>query len=80
MNTVCITLNEDGTYSVYMEGEDMAAEGMPTPEPQTFESADEACQAAISMLGGGESQEPMIEGEDQFVQGFKGARGIEQGF
>lgn len=76
MNTVCITLNEDGTYGVYMKDE--VAEGMPEAEPQTFESADEACQAAIDMLGGGmeEAEEPMMEGEDEFVQGFKDARGV----
>lgn len=86
MNAVTITLNEDGTYTV--EGPESYAEpaegGMAdmaedkAEGAQTFQSAEEACQAAIAMLGGG--AEPMIEGEEDFVQGFKGARGIEQGF
>ena len=88
MNSVTITLNEDGTYTV--EGQEPYAEpaegGMAdmaedqAEGAQSFQSAEEACQAAIAMLGGGESAEPMIEGEEDFVQGFKGARGIEQGF
>ena len=75
MSTVCITLNEDGTYGVYREEEEtMAEEGMPEAAPQTFETAEEACQAAIQMLG---SEEPMIEGEDtlDFEKGFAGIRG-----
>lgn len=72
MKTVCITLNEDGTYGVYMQ--DMAAEGMPEAEPQTFESAEEACEAAIDMFGLG-VEEPMMEGEEEFQAGFKQARG-----
>lgn len=89
MNSVTITLNEDGTYTV--EGPESYAEpqegGMADMQEdmgegaQTFQSAEEACQAAMSMLGGGgEQEQPMIEGEADFVQGFKGARGIEQGF
>ena len=97
MNSVTITLNDDGTYTVEQEpsqDSDMgvpegpengqadmqedAAEGEPS---QQFQSAEEACQAAVAMLGGsGESAEPKIDGEDAFVNGFKGARGIEQGF
>jgi len=77
---VTITLNEDGTYSVSSGQEDMTEEGMPMAEPQTFESADEACAAAIEMLGGGEEEQPMIEGEEElqasFEGGFKQARGV----
>lgn len=96
MNSVTITLNEDGTYTVEQEpsqdgdmgmpegtenGQQDMAEDQAEGEPsQQFQSAEEACQAAIAMLGGGESAEPKIDGEDEFVQGFKGARGIEQGF
>ena len=80
MNSVTITLNEDGTYSVSSDAQDMTGEGMPMAEPQTFGSAEEACQAAISMLGGGGEEQPMMDGEADFVGGFKGARGIEQGF
>jgi hypothetical protein len=76
MKSVTITLNEDGTYSVSSGQE--AAEGM--PEPQTFESADEACEAAIGMLGGSYEEEPMIDGEEElqasFEGGFKQARGV----
>jgi hypothetical protein len=53
---------------------------MPSAEPQTFESADEACEAAIGMLGGSYEEEPMIEGEEElqasFEGGFKQARGM----
>jgi hypothetical protein len=80
MNSVTITLNEDGTYSVSSGQEDMTAEGMPMAEPQSFATADEACDAAIAMLGGSEEEEPMIEGEEdlqaQFEGGFKQARGM----
>ena len=86
MNAVTITLNEDGTYTV--EGQESYAEpqegGMADMQEdaaegaQTFQSAEEACQAAIAMLGGG--GEPKIDGEEEFVSGFKQARGVEQGF
>lgn len=88
MNSVTITLNEDGTYTV--EGQESYAEpeegGMADMQEdmgegaQTFQTAEEACDAAVAMLGGSESEEPKIDGEDEFVSGFKGARGIEQGF
>ena len=84
MNSVTITLNEDGSYSV--EGQEPYAEPTEgdmadmqedaTEGAQTFQTAEEACQAAIAMLGGGESAEMPIEGEDEFVQGFKQARGV----
>ena len=78
MKSVTITLNEDGTYSV-SSGQEIA-EGMPSAEPQTFESADEACEAAIGMLGGSYEEEPMIDGEEElqasFEGGFNQARGV----
>lgn len=71
MQSVTITANDDGSFSV--QGE--AAPEMPEGGGQTFASAEEACDAAVAMLGGGEAAEPKMDGEEQFTQGFKQVRG-----
>lgn len=83
MKSVTISLNEDGTYTVegqesYAEPEEGSMGDMKEDETegaQTFQTAEEACQAAIQMLGS--EQESMIEGEDtlDFEKGFAGIRG-----
>lgn len=54
---------------------------MGAPE-QVFATVDEALDAARTLLdgGGAELGKPMIDGEEDFVAGFKQARGIDQGF
>lgn len=49
---------------------------------QTFATIDEALDYVRSQLGGNaaEQPKPMMEGEAEFVGGFKKARGMEQGF
>lgn len=93
MKTVCINALDDGTYTVGLENESMpegpeAPEGTPmdTQEDQSegeneqsFQSLDEALNAARALLSGGE-QKPMIPGEEEFVAGFKQAKGIGQGY
>jgi hypothetical protein len=86
MNSVTITKNEDGSFTVegqepYMETEEGSVQDMAedTQEgAQTFATAEEACDAAVAMLGG--SGEPMIDGEEDlqaaFEGGFKQARGV----
>lgn len=95
MKSVEITDNGDGTYSVETESEMPETSGDPmvggeaeaeAPEGtgQTFQSLDEALAAASAFLGGSdagqEADAPMMEGEAEFVGGFKKSRGIEQGF
>lgn len=97
MKTVCINALDDGTYTVGLENESMpegpeSPEGTPmdTQEDQTegeneqsFQSLDEALNAARTLLSG--ESKVMIPGEEElqasFVGGFKQARGgLEQGF
>lgn len=76
---VCIEQMEDGTYSVTM-GDQMGQEvgqGMGQDQGQTFQSLEEAIEAVRSTFGGEEQAKPMIEGEEDFVAGFKEARGGE---
>lgn len=101
MIKVCIYAMDDGSFTVEQEGQEAegmempgspmdmqedAAEGMPE---QSFQSVDEALEAARMMLEGGQAMDPgmgggvpkpMMDGEDDFVAGFKQARGIDQGF
>ena len=66
---LCIEQTPEG-FLVYMEGEE--SYGGP------IESVDEALERAGEMLGvgmEGAEEEPMMEGEEEFVQGFKQARG-----
>lgn len=86
MNSVTITKNEDGSFSI--EGPESYAEPTEgdmadmqedaTEGAQTFATAEEACDAAVAMLTGG--GEPMIEGEEDlqasFEGGFNQARGV----
>ena len=57
----------DGSYQVEMASHE-GMEGM-AEEPQTFPSAQEACQAAIAMLDGGGNAEAEI------MDGYNGPRG-----
>jgi hypothetical protein len=91
MKTVCITANDDGTYTVEIENESAQ---MPDPEVgpengtqdmqedaaegeagQTVSDISQALALAEQMLQGS-TAEPKIEGEDEFVQGFAQARGM----
>jgi hypothetical protein len=76
---LCIEQTAEG-FLVYIEG-DEASYGEPVA------SVDEALEQARSMLGGGEMEEPLMEGEaeftqmnaapeeQEFVKGFKGPSG-----
>ena len=77
-----ITPLEDGSFAVECEHEanpaGPAALEMPeSPEmsqPEIYDTLDEAIEYLRSKLGGGEGK-PMIEGEEDFLAGFKGANG-----
>jgi len=73
---LCIEQTAEG-FQVYIEG-DEASYGEPVA------SVDEALEQARAMLGGGEMEEPMMDGEaelmgapeeEEFVKGFKGPSG-----
>lgn len=83
---VSIEQLEDGTYSVTTEpaavgtgdvGALGAAEGAGMGAEQSFGSLDEAIEAVRAAFGGGDAQaaSPMMDGEADFVAGFKQARG-----
>lgn len=72
---VCIEQLEDGTYSVTMG--DQSSQEMGQGAGQTFQSLDEAIEAVRSTFDGGEQEKPMMDGEEEFVAGFKQARGGE---
>ena len=85
MKKICIYANDDGTYMVEEEsqGQEMPEGQEPQSEQmaeggQTFESVDEALDAARAMLGES-STEPMMEGQEDaesaFRNGFAQARG-----
>ena len=94
MKKVCIYALDDGSYSVELEpqgeGMDEGVEVPASPQDmqqdvapeQVFASVDEALDAARALLDGGGADlgKPMIDGEEDFVAGFKQARGIDQGF
>jgi len=66
---LCIEQTPEG-FQVYIEG-DEASYGEPVA------SVDEALEQARSMLGGGDQMEEptMMDGEAEFVEGFKGPSG-----
>ena len=85
MKKICIYANDDGTYMVEEEsqGQEMPEGQEPQGEQmaeggQTFESVEEALDAARAMLGES-STEPMMEGQEDaesaFRSGFAQARG-----
>lgn len=100
MKTVCITQQDDGSFTVELEnemseGSGLASDAVEAPEgtsqdmaedkaegetESVYASLDEALAAVAALFDGPAGEEPMMDGEDSFVQGFKGARGIEQGF
>ena len=56
---------------------------LPEEGGQTYDSLDGALDAARKLLGGDDlmmTSKPMIDGESDFVKGFKTTRGIDQGF
>lgn len=67
---LCIEPTAEG-FLVYMDGEENYGEPLA--------SVDEALEMARSMLGGSDQMapeaEPMMDGEEEFVQGFQGATG-----
>lgn len=77
---VSIEQTEDGMYSVETEqpmAPEMGAVEAEQEMGQTFQSLDEAIEAVRAAFGGGEQAKPMMEGEQDFVAGFKQARGGE---
>lgn len=80
---VSIEQTEDGMYSVETEqpmAPDMGAVEAEQEMGQTFETLDEAIEAVRAAFGGGaaEQSQPMMDGEQEFVDGFKQARGGEE--
>ena len=64
---LCIEQTPEG-FLVYIEGDENYGEPVA--------SVDEALEQARSMLGGGEMEEPtLMDGEAEFVEGFKGPSG-----
>jgi len=82
MKTVCISEVGDGSYTVNLESE--APMGAETETPGDPYPSLEDALAAVPALFGGTSSEPAnppMEGEEDFVAGFKQARGGEgQGY
>lgn len=67
------------------EGIAVLDDGPQLPEEggQTYDSIEGALDAARTLLGGDDlmmTDKPMIEGESDFVKGFKAIRGIDQGY
>lgn len=88
MQTVSITAQDDGTFTV---GDDAAGameldmpmdmpDGESMPAGETFATLDEALDAARTMLGGdaGVTNPALMEGEADFLAGFKGANGSQE--
>lgn len=69
---ICIEKMEDGTFSVYEEGE---MEQESAQKPQSAKSADEALMMAKGMLGG-EMEEMGESPESLLSSGFDQARGM----
>ena len=96
MKKICIYALDDGTFSLEVEPQESGeAEGQEVPaspmdmredaaegEPeQVFQSVDEVLDAARAALGEqAEPGAPMMEGEQEFVSGFKQARGEGMGY
>jgi len=80
MKTVCISEVGDGSYTVKLETEDpTGAETETAGEP--YPTLEEALAAVPAMFGATEPAAPEMEGEAEFVAGFKQARGGEgQGY
>lgn len=79
---VSIEQTEDGMYSVETErpmAPEMGAVEAEQEMGQTFQTLDEAIEAVRAAFGGDgqAAQKPMMEGEEEFVSGFKQARGGE---
>lgn len=76
---VSIEQTEDGMFSVETEQPMAPMIGAVEAEQemgQSFQTLDEAIEAVRAAFGGGgEQAAPMIEGEQEFVDGFKQARG-----
>lgn len=82
MKTVCISEVGDGSYTVKLETEDpTGAETETAGEP--YPTLEEALAAVPAMFGASPTNPatPEMEGEAEFVAGFKQARGGEgQGY
>lgn len=82
MKTVCISEVGDGSYTVKLESEaPMGAEAETPGDP--YPSLEDALAAVPALFGGAGSEpaNPPMEGEEDFVAGFKQARGGEgQGY
>jgi hypothetical protein len=84
VTSATITPLEDGGFAVECEHEanpaGPAALEMPEEmgQPEIYDTLDEAIEYLRSKLGG-EMGKPMIEGEEDFLAGFKGAQG-DQGY
>jgi hypothetical protein len=82
-----ITPLEDGTFAVECEHtkpdmQDDMPPGMPPEmsQPEIYDTLDEAMEYLRSKLTGKKSKEKMMmEGEEDFLAGFKGANG-DQGY
>lgn len=77
---VTIEQTPDGQYAMTMGGGMDPMMGAEEP-PKTFATIDEVCEAVRAAMGGSEAEAPaMMEGEQEFVDGFKKSRGMDQGY
>lgn len=61
-----ITINQtEGGFAVAVDGQ----------EPQVVQGVEQVCEIVESTLGQPEQQEPMMDGEEELVAGFKNVRG-----
>lgn len=85
---VCIESIGDQSFTVMeLPEEGIAvlddAPQLPEDGGQTYDTLEGALDAAKKLLGGDDlmmTDKPMIEGESDFVKGFKQTRGIGEGF
>lgn len=89
MKTVEITQNDDGSFTVNLDADEgmeaqMGGEaGMAEanePAGESFQTIDEALEAARAMFDSADSAAPMMDGEEEFVSGFKNANGVNGGY
>lgn len=95
MKKICIYALDDGTFSLGVEEGDVEADGQEMPaspmdmredaaegeSEQVFQTIDEVLDAARMALDAqAEPSAPMMEGEQEFVSGFKQARGEGMGY
>lgn len=95
MKKICIYALDDGTFSLEVEEGGMEADGQEMPaspmdmredaaggeSEQVFQTIDEVLDAARMALDAqAEPSAPMMEGEQEFVSGFKQARGEGMGY